>query len=168
MSDSTVALVFGGRSSEHSISCISAAAVWDALEATGHTVLPIAVTPSGAVVRYDERPSDLRDVELPIVVEGSASVVFATDPSIHGVLVDGEPVRVDAVFPVLHGPWGEDGTIQGLLELAGLPYVGSGVLASALCMDKLTLKHVLQRRTYPSHRGCRSWGMRGRGNAMTW
>jgi len=149
MSGSTVALVFGGRSSEHSISCISAAAVWDALEATGHTVLPIAVTPSGAMVRYDQRPSDLRGVELPVVVEGSASVVFATDPSIHGVLVDGEPVRVDVVFPVLHGPWGEDGTIQGLLELAGLPYVGSGVLASALCMDKLTLKQVLQAAQVP-------------------
>jgi D-alanine-D-alanine ligase len=140
----TVALVFGGRSSEHSISCISAASVWEALEAAGHSVVPIAVTPGGAMVRYDQRPNDLRSVELPVVTDGSASVVFANDPRIHGVLIDGAPFRVDVVFPVLHGPWGEDGTIQGLLELAGIPYVGSGILASALCMDKLTLKQVLQ------------------------
>jgi D-alanine-D-alanine ligase len=143
MSASTVALVFGGRSSEHSISCISAAAVWEALEAAGYTVLPIAITPTGGMVSYDQRPNDLRGVELPIVADGPASVVFTTDPRIHGVLIDGVPTRVDVVFPVLHGPWGEDGTIQGLLELAGIPYVGSGVLASALCMDKLTLKQVL-------------------------
>jgi len=71
-------------------------------------------------------------------------VHLPADPSVHGVLVNGQPLHVDVVFTVLHGPWGEDGTIQGALELAGIPYVGSGVLASALCMDKITLKTVLQ------------------------
>ena len=71
-------------------------------------------------------------------------MLFACDPSASGVLIDGEVHQVDAVFPVLHGPWGEDGTVQGLLELTGLPYVGSGVLASAVCMDKITLKTLLR------------------------
>lgn len=149
MSVSTVALVFGGRSSEHSISCISAAAVWEALEAAGHRVLPIAITPHAGMVRYDYRPQDLRRDDLPVVDRGVAQVVFATDPSIHGVVIDGEPIWVDVVFPILHGPWGEDGTVQGLLELTGVPYVGSGVLASAVCMDKITLKTVLRAADIP-------------------
>lgn len=139
-----VALVFGGRSSEHSISCISAAAVWEALEEAGHRVIPIAMTPAAGLVRYDHRPSDLRAAVLPVVDGGECEVHLPADPSVHGVLVDGEVSHVDVVFPVLHGPWGEDGTIQGACELAGIPYVGSGVLASALCMDKIMLKTVLQ------------------------
>ena len=144
MSQVRVAIVFGGRSSEHSISCISASAVWQALEASGYAVLPVAITPSGAMVRYPGSASDLRALDLPVVDSGDAEVLIACDPAIGGFLVGGESVRIDVVFPVLHGPWGEDGTIQGLLELAGLPYVGSGVLASALCMDKVTLKTLLR------------------------
>lgn len=144
MSALTVALVFGGRSSEHSISCISAAAVWEALEESGHTVVPIAITRSAGMIAYAGGPSDLRAENLPVIDDGEVAAVIATDPKVHGVLIDGQPKRVDVVFPVLHGPWGEDGTIQGLLELADIPYVGSGVLASALCMDKLTLKTVLR------------------------
>jgi len=140
----TVALIFGGRSSEHSISCISAAAVWEALEEAGHRVIPVAMTPSAGLVAYDHRPADLRAVQLPVVQRGDRTVHLPADPTVHGLLVDGEAVHVDVVFPVLHGPWGEDGTIQGVCELAGVPYVGSGVLASALCMDKITLKQVLQ------------------------
>jgi D-alanine-D-alanine ligase len=139
-----VALVFGGRSSEHSISCISAAAVWEALEEAGHRVVPIAMTPRAGLVAYDFSPADLRADQLPVVEHGERTVHLPMDPSVHGVLIDGDPIRVDVVFPVLHGPWGEDGTIQGVCELAGVPYVGSGVLASALCMDKITMKQVLQ------------------------
>ena len=144
MSQVRVAIVFGGRSSEHSISCISASAVWQALEQSGYAVLPVAITPAGAMVRYGGSPADLRALDLPVVDSGDAEVIIACDPAIGGFLVGDERVSVDVVFPVLHGPWGEDGTIQGLLELAGLPYVGSGVLASALCMDKVTLKTVLR------------------------
>jgi D-alanine-D-alanine ligase len=144
MSRARVAVVFGGRSSEHSISCISGATVWQALLDAGYEVLPIAVTPTGEMVRYPGTPENLRSTALPTVESGSQQVVIPCDPAVGGVLVDGGAHHVDAVFPVLHGPWGEDGTIQGLLELAGLPYVGSGVLASALCMDKITLKTVVR------------------------
>lgn len=139
-----MAIVFGGRSSEHSISCISASAVWQALEESGYAVLPVAITPAGAMVRYRGSAEDLVSLDLPVVDSGDAEVLIPCDPAVGGFLVGGERVELDVVFPVLHGPWGEDGTIQGLLELVGLPYVGSGVLASALCMDKLTLKTVLR------------------------
>lgn len=118
--------------------------MWEALESRGHEVLPIAITPHAGMVRYPGTHADLRAEDLPVVDDGPESVVIPCDPSRPGVVVDGEFQSIDAVFPVLHGPWGEDGTIQGLLELAGLPYVGSGVLASALCMDKITLKAVLR------------------------
>ena len=144
MSQGRVVVLFGGRSSEHSISCISASAVWQTLEGAGYEVTPVAMTPAGGMVRFDGSPEDLRSEELPVVESGSAEVVFPCDPSIGGVLIDGEVEHVDAVFPVLHGPWGEDGTVQGLLELTGIAYVGSGVLASAVCMDKITLKTLLR------------------------
>ena len=144
MSKARVAVLFGGRSSEHSISCISAAAVWRTLEAAGYEVEPIALTPSAGMVRFDGTHEDLRAETLPVVDSGSAEVVIPCDPSIGGIVVDGVVRTIDVVFPVLHGPWGEDGTIQGLLELAGLPYVGSGVLASSLCMDKITFKTILR------------------------
>ena len=139
-----VALIFGGRSSEHSISCISAASVWQALLEAGHSVLPIAITPEAGMVRYPGSVESLRADALPVVTAGDGEVSIPVDPTVRGVVIDGRVEHVDVVFPVLHGPWGEDGTIQGLLELAGLPYVGSGVLASALCMDKITLKTVLR------------------------
>ena len=144
MSKVRVAVLFGGRSSEHSISCISAAAVWRTLEAAGYDVEPIALTPTAGMVRFDGTHDDLRAETLPVVDSGSAEVVIPCDPSIGGIVVDGAVRTIDVVFPVLHGPWGEDGTIQGLLELAGLPYVGSGVLASSLCMDKITFKTILR------------------------
>lgn len=144
MASARVAVLFGGRSSEHSISCISGAAVWQTLIDAGYEVLPIALTRAAGMVRYDGSPADLRAEQLPVVESGSHRVVIPSDPTAQGVMVDGHLEKVDVVFPVLHGPWGEDGTIQGLLELAGLPYVGSGVLASALCMDKITLKTVLR------------------------
>lgn len=96
------------------------------------------------MVRYAGTPTDLRAEVLPVVHGGDATVVIPADPRVHGAVIDGVAHRVDVAFPVLHGPWGEDGTIQGLLELAGIPYVGSGVLASALCMDKIMLKAVLR------------------------
>lgn len=107
-------------------------------------MIAIAMTPSAGLVAYDHRPADLRADQLPVVERGDRTVHLPADPTVHGLLIDGEAVHVDVVFPVLHGPWGEDGTIQGVCELAGVPYVGSGVLASALCMDKITLKQVLQ------------------------
>jgi D-alanine-D-alanine ligase len=111
-----VAVLAGGRSSEHDVSLNSAAAVREGIAAAGHEVLPVTIERSGAWMHAGE--------ELRLRPSG-------------GLL------GADAAFPVLHGPFGEDGTVQGLLELLDVPYVGAGVLASSLCMDKIVFKEVL-------------------------
>lgn len=145
-----VAVVFGGRSAEHSISCVSAGSVMAALARAGHAVVPIGIGRDGRWVLTDADPAALRlhAGSLPEVGEGTA-VTLPTDPAERAVLVV-DPVTgprrlagVDVVFPVLHGSYGEDGTIQGLLEMAGIPYVGSGVLSSAVTMDKDFTKRLL-------------------------
>ena len=140
-----VVVLFGGASSEHSISCISAAAVIDALRVGGFEVVPILVSPAGRWCLYEGSTSRLRggDEALPTIECEHADVGIALDWDTPGFVVRGHHMAVDAVFPVLHGPWGEDGTVQGLLEVAGIPYVGSGVLASAASMDKITMKRLL-------------------------
>src|SRR5579871_2981012 len=114
-----VAVLCGGRSGEHEISLVSADAIVKALDPAKYEVQRILITPEG---RWEPR-------------------VISPDPG-------GNP-GIDVVFPVLHGTFGEDGTIQGLLELAGLPYVGAGVLASAAAMDKDVLKRLLAERGIP-------------------
>lgn len=145
-----VAVVFGGRSSEHAVSCVSAGSVLAHLDPARFEAIPVGITPDGAWVLGPADPATLRihDRELPSVGAGAA-LALPGDPT-RGGLVLLEPDRagevfsgVDVVFPVLHGAFGEDGTIQGLLELAGLPYVGSGVLASAVGMDKEFAKKLL-------------------------
>jgi D-alanine-D-alanine ligase len=146
-----VAVVYGGRSSEHGISVVSAGSVLAALDPDKYDVVPIGITPSGGWVLTDAEPSALRITgrSLPEVEKGTA-VVLPGDPTAAG-LVALEPgagpqllESVDVVFPVLHGRFGEDGTIQGLLELAGVPYVGPGVFASAAAMDKEYTKKLLR------------------------
>jgi D-alanine-D-alanine ligase len=145
-----VAVVFGGRSSEHTISCLSAGSVLGNLDPARFEAVPVGITRDGRWVlgTGDSAQLAIRGRELPSVDDGK-SLVLAGDPSSRG-LVAVEPGResellsqVDVVFPVLHGAFGEDGTIQGLLELAGIPYVGPGVLASAAAMDKETAKKLL-------------------------
>lgn len=145
-----VAVVFGGRSSEHAISCVSAGSVLRHLDRRRFDVVPVGITPDGAWVRGTDDPERLaiHDGVLPSVDAPRGAVVRPGEPT-HGWLVV-DPGRagellagVDVVFPVLHGPFGEDGTIQGLLEIAGLPYVGAGVLASAAGMDKEFTKKLL-------------------------
>jgi D-alanine-D-alanine ligase len=145
-----VAVVFGGRSTEHAISCVSAGSVLSALDPEVYEVVPVGITPKGAWVITNGDPESLRMAGrvLPTVETGTA-VVLPGDPTAGGLVVvePGEGARVlhgvDVVFPVLHGPYGEDGTIQGLLEMAGVPYVGSGVLGSAVAMDKEFTKKLL-------------------------
>ncbi|HVF20561.1 MAG TPA: D-alanine--D-alanine ligase family protein [Mycobacteriales bacterium] len=152
-----VAVVFGGRSSEHSISCVSAASVLGALDPTKYDVVAIGITPDGHWVLATGDPRAITSSgPLPTVEEGAgAAVALAGDPGVDGLVVleagDGPRTLagVDVVFPLLHGPFGEDGTVQGLFELAGVPYVGSGVLASAVSMDKEFMKLVLQARGLP-------------------
>jgi len=146
-----VAVVFGGRSSEHAISCVSAGSVLRHLDRERFDIVPVGIAPDGAWVLGTDDPEQLaiRGRELPSVDPSATAVVLPGDPT-RGGLVVLEPGRagevlggVDVVFPVLHGPFGEDGTIQGLLEMAGVPYVGAGVLASAAGMDKEFTKKLL-------------------------
>src|SRR5882757_9931647 len=145
-----VAVLFGGRSSEHAISCVSAASVLRAIDRDSYDVIALGISPAGRWVLVPDDPARLEivDGKLPEIA-GGTSVVLAGDPTAYAltVLDEGTPTgalgQLDVVFPVLHGPYGEDGTVQGLLELADLPYVGSGVLGSAVCMDKAYMKVVL-------------------------
>jgi D-alanine-D-alanine ligase len=147
-----VAVVYGGRSSEHAISCVSAGSILRNLDPKRFEVLAVGITPEGSWVLTDGNPSTLAitDGQLPRVSGTSGTeLTLAADPRRRGQLLSlgrgaGETLAaVDVVFPVLHGPYGEDGTIQGLLELAGVPYVGAGVLASAAGMDKEFTKKLL-------------------------
>ncbi|EUA66007.1 D-alanine--D-alanine ligase [Mycobacterium xenopi 4042] len=151
-----VAVVYGGRSNEHAISCMSAGSILRHLDRQRFDVVPVGITRDGSWVLTDARPETLAitDGRLPEVSAASGTALaLAQDPRQRGQLVSvntegklsaGEVLAsVDVVFPVLHGPYGEDGTIQGLLELAGVPYVGAGVLASATAMDKEFTKKLL-------------------------
>jgi D-alanine-D-alanine ligase len=134
-----VAVLFGGRSSEHAISCITAGSVLGALDPERYDVVPIGITVEGRWVHGDAAALTMRGRELPEVAATGTSVVLPGDPT----ALPAELADVDVVFPLLHGPYGEDGTVQGLLELAGVPYVGSGVFASAAAMDKHHMKRLL-------------------------
>ena len=143
-----VALVFGGRSDEHAISCATAASVLRALDRQRYDVVPVGITREGHWVLVEDDPEalDIREGMLPAVTDTGRRVIVPLGGVEHEwTWVDptGEvhPIgEVDVVFPLLHGPFGEDGTIQGLLELADLPYVGCGVMASAAMMDKHVMK----------------------------
>lgn len=147
---SRVAVVFGGRSNEHAISCVSAGSILRNLDPQRFEVIAIGITPGGSWVLTDGNPDALAisNRQLPAVTSASGTeLTLPADPQRAGQLVAlgvGDVLAsVDVVFPVLHGPYGEDGTIQGLLELAGVPYVGAGVLASAAGMDKEFTKKLL-------------------------
>ena len=148
-----VAVVFGGRSSEHGVSVLTAASVLKAIDRSKYDVLPIGITAGGrwALVADEPERMAITDGRMPDVEQvaegegtvalplhsGTREVVYSEPGSVPKVL--GE---VDVVFPLLHGPYGEDGTLQGLLELCGVPYVGSGVLSSAVGMDKEYMKRI--------------------------
>ena len=148
----TVVVLFGGRSSEHAISCATAGGVLAALDRDRYEVVPVGITREGAFTLQPDDPARfaLDAAALPEVVDDGSRVHWPESAATRELTVtasDGT-VRslgdVDVVFPILHGPFGEDGTVQGLLELVGLPYVGAGVLASAVGMDKHFTKTVLQ------------------------
>jgi D-alanine-D-alanine ligase len=147
-----VAVVFGGRSNEHAISCVSAGSILRNLDPGRFDVVAVGITPDGSWVLTDGDPDALAitNRQLPgVSSESGTELALAANPRRAGDLVSLSPggaevlASVDVVFPVLHGPYGEDGTIQGLLELAGVPYVGAGVLASAAGMDKEFTKKLL-------------------------
>jgi D-alanine-D-alanine ligase len=141
-----VVILFGGRSAEHEISVVSARSVIDALDPERYEVVPIGVTKQGRWQLMPAGPPTMPlgsgPAPLPRVSEGSGPEVgLDQEPGARSLVAeDGSRMPIDVVFPVMHGPFGEDGSIQGFLEMAGVPYVGSGVLASAVGMDKAVQK----------------------------
>jgi len=144
-----VGLIYGGRSGEHEVSVLSANSVLNAINKNKYAVYPIGITKEG---RWLPGQSP-----LPLVESGNLQVRRIDEAVVDGrilgnddgFLLGGLKEEIDLVFPALHGPFGEDGTIQGLLELAGIPYVGGGVLASAVGMDKALMKAVFQQKGLP-------------------
>jgi D-alanine-D-alanine ligase len=138
-----VVVLFGGRSAEHEISCISARSVIDALDPELNEVIPVGITRGGRWHRLPGPPALPSETGLmPEVTDATGDVVAlsSADGSRELVAAGGDREPIDVVFPVLHGPKGEDGAVQGLLELAGVPFVGAGVLGSAVGMDKAVQK----------------------------
>jgi D-alanine-D-alanine ligase len=150
MARTRLAIVYGGRSAEHQVSVVSARSVMEALDPDRFEVVPIAITRGGAWLLPERSPLELDAAEgvLP-EVEAAGTEVALRPEQRAGSLAAAGVGPVDVVFPILHGPFGEDGTVQGLFELADLPYVGSGVLASALAMDKAMAKVVLAQAGLP-------------------
>jgi D-alanine-D-alanine ligase len=145
-----VAVVFGGRSSEHAISCLTAGSVMAAMDPERYEVIPIGIARDGRWVLASGQRLAIEGGALPEVAGDGLPLALPFDPRARGLVVvePGQVPRtlgdVDVVLPLLHGPYGEDGTIQGLLELAGVRYVGAGVFASAASMDKAYMKMVWQ------------------------
>lgn len=147
-----VGVIFGGRSAEHEVSIVSAAFVINALDKEKFEVLPIAITPEG---RWLSSGKALELLKERANVESLPEHILVPDPRKQGLVelnnssAQSLPQHIDVAFPVLHGTYGEDGTIQGLFELADIPYVGSGVLGSALGMDKVVQKQLLRQAKIP-------------------
>ncbi len=162
-----VGVIFGGRSGEHEVSVRSARSVIEGLDKKRYEVVPIAITKTGKWLSPSDSsnllPGETKRVLPNRMLEGeSRDVAIIGDPSRQGLVsLDSESSDVqalDVVFPVLHGTYGEDGTLQGLLEMAGVPYVGCGVLASSCGMDKVTMKALFRDAGLPI---CRySWFLR--------
>lgn len=143
-----VGVLCGGRSSEHSISCLSGVSLLAAIDREKFEAIPLGITESGKWVYLEGLTDRLT------IIDGKLPVVPADAPALtvnsEGIFVNGKNLDVDLIFPVLHGPYGEDGTIQGLLEMFDIPYVGAGVLASAIGMDKATCKRLFMEAGIPS------------------
>lgn len=141
-----IAVIMGGRSGEHQVSLRSASYIMDSLIQAGHTVLPIGITNDGDWLQHpDILGMFTEDGDL----SRAAKVFLDLSFQGQGLVCNGEPLDIDLVFPVLHGPFGEDGTVQGALELAGIPYVGSGILGSAVAMDKAQMKAAFRNYNLP-------------------
>ena len=146
-------LIFGGRSGEHKVSILSAASVYRAATYSGLDVVGIGVTRKGQWVYLKDCDKFFSEKHTEVTVEMGPSCHILPDPCRSGLWVtnpDGSYTNLplEVIFPVLHGPFGEDGTIQGLLENSGIPYVGAPTLASAICMDKDTTKRICKVTTY--------------------
>lgn len=139
MSKIRVGIICGGKSSEHEISCVSANGILNAIDLSKFEPVLIGITKSGKWLHLQSDTSFMiQNGALPVVPESGAEVSITN----HGLFAGGKNLAIDVVFPILHGPYGEDGTIQGLFEMIGIRYVGSGVLACAVSMDKSYAKPI--------------------------
>ena len=139
MSKSRVAIICGGKSSEHEISCVSGNGILNAIDRNKFEPVLIGITKSGKwLLLPDDSNFSIVNGALPTVPESGIEVSITS----LGLVAGGKQLAIDVAFPVLHGPYGEDGTIQGLFEMIGIKYVGSGVLASAVSMDKSYAKPI--------------------------
>lgn len=143
-----VGVLCGGQSSEHSISCLSGASLLGAIDREKFDPVPIGITQNGKWVYLNGRTDELaiNNGKLPVVPADAPAVSINSE----GIFAGGENLKIDIIFPVLHGPYGEDGTVQGLLEMFHIPYVGAGVLASAVGMDKATCKRLFMEAGIPT------------------
>jgi D-alanine-D-alanine ligase len=154
-----IMLLFGGQSAEHDVSRVSAVAVARALDPSRYDVVPVAITREGRWLLAERARAALDTGQWPQAFEVDGAPVRLAErragigASVVRLESAGNPLgAVDVAFPLLHGPYGEDGTVQGLLELAGLPYVGSGVLGSAVGMDKVMMKRAFMSCGLPTAR----------------
>jgi D-alanine-D-alanine ligase len=148
-----VAVIFGGRSGEHVVSLRSAVSIIEAIDTELYEVIPVGITREGSWLTGPDVWQSLWEKRPP---EEAVPAVLLTDPARPGLLVQSDTAAaewwhqpIDLAFPVLHGPYGEDGTIQGMFEMAGIPYVGSGVLASSTAMDKVVMKTLFKEHNLP-------------------
>lgn len=143
MNKKTVVVLFGGQSSEHEISCVSATTIISCIDREKYEVRIIGITKDGRWLKVER----VEDISSGAWRDSSVTAFISPDVSLQGIVyIDGDNYtkeKVDVVFPALHGLYGEDGTVQGLLELANIPYVGCGVLASAVSMDKIYTKIIV-------------------------
>ena len=153
-----VGIIFGGRSGEHEVSLTSARGIMQAIDKEKYEVLPIGITKEGCWIAGGDPMQQLRaaanlprslEVRSEPAPETSESLLAPLEPGRSPLATRHSPLDLDVLFPVLHGPFGEDGTVQGLFELAGIPYVGAGVTASAVGMDKALMKDVFRAHDLP-------------------
>jgi len=147
-----VGVIFGGRSAEHEVSLVSATSVINALDKTKYNAIPIGITKAG---KWLSAPDAIQLLTLGGESEQSFEKILLPDPTVKSLVSVNQqskipnPKSLDVIIPVLHGSYGEDGTIQGLFELAGIPYVGAGVLGSSAGMDKVIAKQLFQQNGIP-------------------
>lgn len=147
-----VGVLFGGRSAEHEVSLVSATSIMNALDRNKYRIVPIGIAPDGKWYSSADVMKLLKEGKTPL---SSSEITLLPDPSkksllnLHSFTVHLKKPHLDVIFPVLHGTFGEDGTVQGLLELTGIPYVGAGVLGSAAAMDKVVTKQLCEYANIP-------------------
>lgn len=144
-----VGIIYGGRSGEHEVSVLSANSVINAIDKQKYDIYPIGITREGQWLPGQSPLPLVESKDLQVRKLGENITAAAPLENQRGLILSSLKERVDVVFPVLHGPFGEDGTMQGLLELAGIPYVGGGVLASSVGMDKAVMKAVFEQKKLP-------------------